>query len=249
MLKISYDEGKLKYIISDSSILQKFHDQNEKLVYSCIQKYGNKGIWTKDLKSQTNLHHSVLLKVLKNLEIKKLVKSVKNVKNQTRKLYILYELEPSPDITGGPWFNENELDLNYIDELSQICLKFIHSRSSTIIVDDTSELVNFEQTIATSEMIWQFIVKNKISKTELSLENIKNILEKLVYDGKLKNIAHNQLFHQKNLISDAYVKTNKPYSKTLLSVAICSRCNFFNVCEKYCAISSCKCNYFSDFLK
>lgn len=245
MIKISADGGKLKYIVLDSDASQKFQDQNEKLVYTCIQKQGNKGIWTKDLRSQTTLHHSVLLKVLKNLENRKLVKAIKNVKNQTRKLYILYDLEPSADITGGPWFSENELDLNYIEELSQICLKFILSKSC-----DNTELIDLEKSGTNSEALWDFIVKNKISKTELSLENIRNILEKLVYDGKLKNVsACNLSLFQRNPTFESYIRTNKAYSKTLFSSTVCSKCKVFNACEKNCAISSCKCNYFPDFLQ
>ena len=42
-------------------------------------------------------------KCLKALEHRKLVKAVKSVANGNRKVYMLFELEPSREITGGAW--------------------------------------------------------------------------------------------------------------------------------------------------
>jgi hypothetical protein len=61
------------------------------------------GVWTRDLKVRTNLAQPQVTKMLKALEGKSLIKSVKNVNNPSRKLYMLFELEPSREITGGAW--------------------------------------------------------------------------------------------------------------------------------------------------
>jgi hypothetical protein len=85
------------------------------------------GIWTKDLKIRSNLQqpqarhawlparsaHARSLtrlcvarqinKCLKSLEQRKLIKAVKSVASSNRKVYMLYELEPSREITGGAW--------------------------------------------------------------------------------------------------------------------------------------------------
>ena len=39
-------------------------------------------------------------KIFKSLEARKLIKAVKHVAQQNRKVYMLYELEPSREITG-----------------------------------------------------------------------------------------------------------------------------------------------------
>lgn len=41
---------------------------------------------------------------------------------------MLYHLQPSTDITGGPWFSENELDVEFIEELSKITHRYILSK-------------------------------------------------------------------------------------------------------------------------
>jgi DNA-binding MarR family transcriptional regulator len=61
------------------------------------------GVWTKDMKIRTNLAQPQITKILKTLEGRNLIKSVKSVNNPSRKLYMLFELEPSREITGGAW--------------------------------------------------------------------------------------------------------------------------------------------------
>ena len=53
------------------------------------------GIWTKELKQKSNLPQAQISKIFKTLEARKLIKSVKHVAQQNRKVYMLYELEPS----------------------------------------------------------------------------------------------------------------------------------------------------------
>ena len=48
---------------------------------------------------------------------------------------MLFYLEPSIEITGGPWFNENELDLEFIDELCKVCHRYIASKSFSTKMD------------------------------------------------------------------------------------------------------------------
>jgi DNA-directed RNA polymerase III subunit RPC6 len=69
----------------------------------CIPPSRWPGIWTKDLKIQTNLAQPQLTKILKTLESSRLVKSIKGVAHPSRKLYILADIEPAREITGGAW--------------------------------------------------------------------------------------------------------------------------------------------------
>ena len=81
---------------------------------------------------------------LKSLVQKQLIKSVKSVKvctyvilvrigphpskNPTRKIYMMYHLEPSTEMTGGAWYSDNELDTEFIKLLCSACLRFIRDR-------------------------------------------------------------------------------------------------------------------------
>ena len=48
--------------------------------------------------------------------------------NPTRKIYMLFHLEPSVEMTGGPWYTDNELDSEFIKLLCSACLRFIRDR-------------------------------------------------------------------------------------------------------------------------
>ena len=39
-------------------------------------------------------------------------------------------LEPSAELTGGPWYTDKELDAEFIKLLSDICLKIVRDRVS-----------------------------------------------------------------------------------------------------------------------
>lgn len=96
------------------------------LVYQVIQSAGNMGIWTRDMKTRTNLAQPRINKILKNLEDRVLVKSIKSVQNSNRKVYMLAELEPAKELTGGPWYGENQdVDTAFIEALRDVVKKFV----------------------------------------------------------------------------------------------------------------------------
>ncbi|KAJ7551177.1 hypothetical protein O6H91_06G003200 [Diphasiastrum complanatum] len=75
------------------------------LVYQVIQAAKNDGIWTRDMKRETNLQQPQIAKAIKNLEARKLIKAVQCINNKTKKVYMLAELKPSEKITGGAWYS------------------------------------------------------------------------------------------------------------------------------------------------
>ena len=83
--------------LKSSCILLTLHLETAQLLMSLT------GIWTRDLRSKTNLQQPQINKILKTLDSRSLVKSVKSVANANRKVYMLFELEPARDLTGGAW--------------------------------------------------------------------------------------------------------------------------------------------------
>ena len=61
------------------------------------------GIWIKDLRKRTGLNQTSVARYVKNLESRQLIKAVKSVNYANRKYYMLFELEPSQQVTGGAW--------------------------------------------------------------------------------------------------------------------------------------------------
>ena len=44
---------------------------------------------------------------------------------------MMAHLEPSVELTGGPWYTDNELDTEFIKLLCTACLRFIQDRVSS----------------------------------------------------------------------------------------------------------------------
>lgn len=66
---------------------------------------------------------------LKSLETKSYVKSVRNVKYPQRKIYMLANLQPSEEVTGGAWFTDGVLDGDFIRGLGGWAEHWVSSRS------------------------------------------------------------------------------------------------------------------------
>ncbi|PAK71733.1 hypothetical protein B8W95_13235, partial [Staphylococcus pasteuri] len=46
----------------------------------------------------------------------------------TRKIYMLTGIAPSVELTGGPWFTDNELDVELVETLKRVVRKFLQQK-------------------------------------------------------------------------------------------------------------------------
>ncbi|KAI0363406.1 hypothetical protein BV20DRAFT_1058085 [Pilatotrama ljubarskyi] len=167
----------------------------ESMILSYIQAAGNEGIWTKHLKAKTELHQTVIDRCLKSLTQKQLIKAVKSVKFPTRKIYMLAHLEPSVEMTGGPWYTDNELDTEFIKLLCSACLRFIRDRSAPKPKggDPSSSSgllypISAAPSYPTAQQILTFLSKSRITETQLSVEHVEMLLNVLVLDGEIERV-------------------------------------------------------------
>ncbi|MBW0505867.1 hypothetical protein O181_045582 [Austropuccinia psidii MF-1] len=171
----------------------------EKLVYDNIANSGNTGIWTKTLKIRTNIHQTNITKCLKALENKNLIKAVKSVKFPTRKIYMLSELQPSIELSGGPWYTDNELDTEFIAVLLQGIHKCLLDRSypsaspssadpSKSLLYPTSHTAYLPTTV---HDVLSYLKQSQIIQegTDLNSEHIITLLDVLLFDGAIERIT------------------------------------------------------------
>jgi DNA-directed RNA polymerase III subunit RPC6 len=116
--------GGLFYTMVSDEVASKFAglDVTARMVYQVIERAGNMGIWTKDIRIQTNVDQQALNKIFKGLESRRLIKPVKSVTAKAKKLYMLYNLTPSKELTGGVWYSDLEFDHEFISELRTFLL-------------------------------------------------------------------------------------------------------------------------------
>ncbi|KAK9467923.1 RNA polymerase Rpc34 [Lipomyces arxii] len=187
--------------------------KDEAMVYSYIEASGTDGIWTKTIKSKTNLHQTVVQRCLKSLEGKRYIKNIKSVKYPTRKIYMLATLQPSVEVTGGPWFTDSELDSEFISSLLTIIYRYILSESfpseddrrkpqrppksrnkrasakEPIVYDQLSYPGNYKGYL-TLDQIHNFVHTSGITTVELATADIKALLDVLLYDEKIETLDH-----------------------------------------------------------
>lgn len=201
----------------------------ELMVYQHIKTAGNMGIWTKDLRIRTNLAQPQVTKFLKALEARRLIKGVKNVNNPSRKVYMLQELEPSRELTGGAWYTENQFDHEFIEVLRTAAYRFIEQEGDTTI-----------------PRITQYIKTTGLSKVDLRDEEIRQIVRTLVYDNRVSEVEPDN----DNDDQDHYrpVVMGVPETTALTSLP-CGVCPVFEKCYDGGVISPQTCVYYNQWLE
>jgi DNA-directed RNA polymerase III subunit RPC6 len=167
----------LLYELISPEMAMKLHglDVSTQLVYQVIERAGNVGIWTKDIRLQTNVQQQAMNKIFKVLEGRQLIKPVKSVLAKSKKLYMSYHLVPSQELTGGIWYSDLEFDHEFINELRQFILHCIQRR-------------NHGRGISVSE-IRHTIQVGQISRVELSQADVLQLVRTLMYDYMVEEIT------------------------------------------------------------
>lgn len=185
---------------------------DEALVYDQIVEAGRNGIWTKTLHARTNLHHNVVARCLRQLEALRHIKPVKAVTHPTRKIYMVAGLEPSLELSGGPWFTDAEIDTEFIESLTNVICRFVDARSyppppldgpssnangsSSSGGGGTSELRVYPATYGdfpTVPAIAEFVKTSGVANVDLTLADIRTLCEVCVYDNRLEKVDNGGL--------------------------------------------------------
>lgn len=140
----------------------------DRTVFNVIKSREDMGIWTRDIKFETNLADTVVNKSLKSLLSKKLIKEVVNIRNKGKKHYMAAEFEPSKEVTGGAWYVDGNLDKELIGVLKGLCLKIINSKKA-----------------ATVEGVYDFLKKSKVTTFDCTDQQIGEILNSMVLDNEI----------------------------------------------------------------
>ncbi|KAF8323811.1 hypothetical protein DL93DRAFT_2069843 [Clavulina sp. PMI_390] len=176
---VSKEEAKIKSELSG----------DEQILYTAISAGGTKGVWKRTLVTHTKLVPTIFDRTVKKLESKNLIKLVKNVEHPTRRMYMLYHLEPSVELTGGPWYTENELDTAFIDAYAQATIKYIREqswpKSSKHGINAVYSTTN-NQRYPSARQITDWLKKSNLSATILAEEHVRVLLDMLVYSGEIE---------------------------------------------------------------
>ncbi|KNC50634.1 DNA-directed RNA polymerase III subunit RPC6 [Thecamonas trahens ATCC 50062] len=190
----------------------------EKLVFQAVEETQREGIWTKDLKYKTGLHKSVIDKALAKLVSVQLIRTFKPASSKSRKMYMLYSLEPVVD-TSDVWYTNQEL-IGFVDNVSSVVLQFIQSRSSVTAEDVAAHLASHEAI-----------------KPPLALVNVQELIELLIRTGEVARLDESTF-----VCAPQSVPTYNGFTHTP-----CGHCPVFGDCHEDGIISPAKCIYLDDW--
>ncbi|KAL8746712.1 MAG: hypothetical protein Q9190_001305 [Brigantiaea leucoxantha] len=131
LFKLMTREGRAvwKVVKKEDAAKYKTLSSEEALVYSYIESSGREGIWSKLIRSRSNLHMAVVTRCLKTLESKNYIKQITSMKFPNKKTYMLAGLQPSEDATGGPFYTDGILDDEFVHQMAHWTERYILGRS------------------------------------------------------------------------------------------------------------------------
>jgi len=204
--------------------------QEEKLLYQLIEAEGNMGLWVRDMRFKSGLKPVQISKTLRTLQSRRLVKEVKSIAGRNRRVYMLYDLEPSVKVKGNAFYTADGLfDAEFVKILSAQLANYISKRGWTSL----EELSTFVQ------------VRN-LSTVELRLEELQAIVNTLIYDGKVEEIKRQD--GEKGEETYLYKPTRLALPRNGLTEPPCGRCPVFHLCHDDGEISPQKCPYMQAWL-
>jgi len=155
------------------------------------------------------------------------VKAVRNVQAK-KKVYMLYEIPAARDVTGGPWYNGQDFDTEFVARVQQTALRALT-----------------EKVYANVEEVAAFIQATGVVKVPLSLDDIQTILNTLVYDGRIEETKDPRPGAKRNAVMYKLSHVSMP---NFLTQIPCGKCPVFDLCGPEGDINPNNCVYFAEWL-
>ena len=247
--------------------------QDEALVFSHIESAGRDGIWTKTIRSRSNLHQIPLNKSLKSLEVKNLIKQTQNARFPNRKLYILSTLQPNEEVSGGPFYSDGSIDEDLIHYANRWLYQTIQERSwietrsakrkrTNSSGAEGAQPATGENTSNTGRIKYLpqppgytgYVTVGELARgwNESGLSTIKlkeaeveHLLDLLRWDGRI----------EKAMGGEGFKTVRRPDTKedeggnNEMTETPCGRCPNFDLCDETGPVNATTCEYFPEWFK
>jgi len=150
---------------------------------------------------------------------------------------MVYDMVPAKEITGGPWYSDQEFDHEFVQELGNFIVQVVKTLGMT-------DLVTISEKVRISG----------ISKIELSMEELELVVNTLVYDFRLEEIQGSVLLLTGHSGMKKMYKACKPLyngsrsALDYLTEVPCGVCPVANQCTAVGIISPSNCLYYTQWL-
>lgn len=105
----------------------------ESVVLQTVRESGSLGVANVEIKVKTGIPTARVNRLLTSLEHKSLVQSVKSVQAKNRKVWLVSEIEPSTEVTGGFLYNtDQEFDNDLLHLLLQSAKQYLQEHTAGV---------------------------------------------------------------------------------------------------------------------
>lgn len=150
---------------------------------------------------------------------------------------MLYDVIPAKEITGGPWYSDQEFDHEFVGELGNFIVQVVKNIG-----------------MADLNTILEKVRISGISKVELSPEELELVVNTLVYDYRLEEVQASVLLLTGHSTSNKIYKVCKPLGASnksdldFLTGIPCGVCPIVTQCSEGGMISPSNCQYYLQWL-
>ena len=248
------ENNRISLIESSEGMLFKYRTEKEALkfrdltkeeiaVYEVVMQSGSNGISTIDIKIKLKIDNTTYInKILTKLSKKFLIKSLKVLNTRNKKVWIGIDIEPSKEITGGIWCQNQDYNDDFISTVCEKCFEYIGTQKQ----------------ISRKELFY-FAKSTELFKKqgELKEEDLQKILNILIFDGKIEpifpaNIDARFLGNKYTLLLEInhpdienvrYKKINTFNNNNIYEFLPCFVCPSFNECKESNVVTPLECPY------
>jgi hypothetical protein len=151
--------------------------ENLALVLDIVRSSGVEGVDQTTICSCAKLAKSEVTKALNQLLGQQRIKDIRCFTNKAKKLYMLFELEPSSNVTGGTFYTDaRDIDAGFIDAVRAKVTQFIGQKAAASV----SQIKVF--------------LDAEVHTKHLSLHDVEVIVGSLELDGMIERIANTSEF-------------------------------------------------------
>lgn len=175
--------------------------QDDMHVLQEITASGNSGVWVRNIKFKTKLQQGTINKILRNLEGRKLIKAIKSIASKNKKVYMLFDLVPSPEHTGGAWYTDQEFDEEFVMAIRNWVQRAVNTAGP-------------DQGITVSDLTQQ-LRETKISQVELTEADVQLVVETLGYEGTVYELQPRAISGVRRYVPSPVVHCYEHYSEAL----------------------------------
>ena len=251
----------------DAKKLRQIENDDERMVYTQVRDAGTSGVWSRTLRQKTLLHTTVINRSLKNLEALSLIKQFRHVQYSTRKYYILYDLQPSIEVSGGTFFTDSELDTGFVNGVRRALLHTIEKSTYPNMADKSVLAVpgvsSRDKAPTTVGRLTKILNAGGAFAVKLEEADTRLLLNTLVSDGKVQLLGDNtyravhaipeDLPYERNadgdIIGDLEGESMAKSTRPALMDMPCGECPVFHLCEPGGVVSPEGCDYWSAWLE